>query len=304
MNWKKINSFLRLDETTNCLDVTEDNITTEMIDFIISYMAKYDIRGIGFGSPFSKNQDISFITQLPGLQKLGIAYKNFNSQPVLKCLDIDELNIWGSFSGFVDFSAFSKLEVLSINYNNPGAPTVLKCTNLKQLFLVGYNEDDMEGFEDLSGLEKLTLSSPKISSLHGVEKLTSLKKLKITNARKLEDISSIENLLNLEELEINGCRKIVDFVNITYLKNIKVLLLNNVGVIESIGFIINLKNLEKLYLAENTKINDGDLSSIEALYKNELKEVFFNNRRHYSHKVEDFGFVEDELVKALRAKYR
>jgi hypothetical protein len=60
----------------------------------------------------------------------------------------------------------------------------------------------------------------------------------------------------------------------------------NIGNIETIKGIENLKDLNDFIFYESTNILDGDLYPITKLEN--LKKIAFQNRRHYSHKREDF----------------
>jgi hypothetical protein len=89
------------------------------------------------------------------------------------------------------------------------------------------------------------------------------------------------------ELEVHTCRAIRRIDEIRSLSRLKKLHLNNDGEIESLKPIADLTKLESVLFYESTDIVDGDLSPLLRLKS--LSRVSFRNRRHYSHRREDFG---------------
>jgi hypothetical protein len=67
---------------------------------------------------------------------------------------------------------------------------------------------------------------------------------------------------------------------------LKKLFLNNCGDIQSLRPIQSLKDLEWVIFYESTNVLDGDLTPI--LHLKKLSRLSFQNRRHYSHKREEF----------------
>src|SRR5207253_3095243 len=107
------------------------------------------------------------------------------------------------------------------------------------------------------------------------------------NLKRLASLAGIEELANLEDLEIHTCRAIRSIKEIGSLRRLKGLALNNDGDIESLKPLNNLSGLESVLFYESTNILDGDLSPV--LRQKALARVSFQNRRHYSHRREDFG---------------
>jgi len=76
------------------------------------------------------------------------------------------------------------------------------------------------------------------------------------------------------------------------LVNLGILHLNDDGILESLGPIALLANLREVLFYETTNIADGNLAMLKKLPQ--LEKVSFQNRRHYSHKREDFiSFQKD-----------
>jgi hypothetical protein len=139
----------------------------------------------------------------------------------------------------------------------------------------------------LSNLESLAILNAPIADLQGLRALTKLRSLRLSGLRCLKSLSGVEELANLEELEVHTCRAIRSIDEIRSLTHLKKLHLNNGGKIESLKPLAELTQLESVLFYESTDIVDGDLSPLLRL--NNLARVSFQNRRHYSHRREDFG---------------
>src|SRR5262249_52476741 len=128
-----------------------------------------------------------------------------------------------------------------------------------------------------------------ISSLEGLGALAKLRSLRLGDLRKLKSLEGIQNLTELKSLEINTCRAIESIDQLSQLTNLEELYLNNLGKIRSLKPLIPLKRLMRFTFSESTEILDGDLSPLLSLPN--LGLVSFQNRKHYSHKREDFLLV-------------
>ena len=99
-------------------------------------------------------------------------------------------------------------------------------------------------------------------------------------------LAGIEELANLEELDINTCR-VGSIEEVGFLLGLKRLHLTNDGDIKSLKPLEILNGLEWVTFVQSTNIIDGDLSPL--LRQKNLARVSFQNRRHYSHRREEFG---------------
>jgi hypothetical protein len=135
-------------------------------------------------------------------------------------------------------------------------------------------------------LESLGVLNAPLHSLDGIASLNKLRALRIANLTKLPSLAGLEALENLEELDINTCRKIGAINEVGALKKLRKLFINNCGDIESLKPISSLENLEVVLFTESTNILDGDLSYLKG--KEKLVNVAYRNRKHYSHKNEEF----------------
>ena len=139
----------------------------------------------------------------------------------------------------------------------------------------------------LVNLESLQILNAPVKDLHGLRLLAKLRSLRLAGLTRLASLSGIDGLASLEELEVHTCRKIRSIDEIGWLSRLKKLHLNNDGAIDSLKPLAGLAQLESVLFYESTDIVDGDLSPLLQLKK--LKRVSFQNRRHYSHRREDFG---------------
>jgi Domain of unknown function (DUF5076) len=111
--------------------------------------------------------------------------------------------------------------------------------------------------------------------------------LRLGNLRLLRSLEGVENLLKLQRLEIQTCRAIRSLKSLSYLEGLEVLNISNDGELDSLTPLKELPNLHTVLFYESTNIVDGDLSPI--FLNRNVSLVAFQNRRHYSHKREDFA---------------
>lgn len=141
--------------------------------------------------------------------------------------------------------------------NLPSAP------KLKMLFINFTNAETILGIEKYPRLESLELNHvSKLKTIAGLDKLTELTSLHIFNASKVTDFSEIKKSAKIESLKIcdSGC-------------------------IENLDFIASLKNLKDFSFG-GSNVVEGNLYPL--LDENlPLKWCGFDNRRHYTHKMEE-----------------
>jgi len=168
-----------------------------------------------------------------------------------------------------------------------GCDTLFDCKNLKKLFINKFDKKNTELFVKLGEIENITLLNSPIENLDGIYYLSYLTRLRIANLKNIQSLKGIEKLINLIELEIVKCKNIKDISNIFKLQNLKKLFILDNGVISSIKGIENITELNTFLFYESTNIADGDLMPLLKLKK--LSDISYQNRKHYTHKREDFG---------------
>jgi hypothetical protein len=122
-----------------------------------------------------------------------------------------------------------------------------------------------------------------ILTLRGIERFRNLKKLQVVSASKLEAIAPLCVLSNsLEEIQIEKCKKINDYETLATLKSLRKIILSESGEIKSLAFVTDLNNLEFISFW-GTNVLDGNIKYCEG-----INYVGFDNKRHYTHKTEQF----------------
>ena len=245
------------------------------------------------------------------LKKLWIECEVSDVTAVNECVNLVDLGLMRTRST-LEFKRLKHLSTLSLS-GQAICSEVAACPHLQILTVTGVSDTNLkalaevsglrqlcvresklitiEGIERLTKLQSLTLSQLPLQSLDGLDKLDALCDLSLCCLRKLVTLDPISRIHALKKLDITSCGKIENMSAIGGLKTLKELTLENMKITD-VGFLAPLKLLERLFLAEGTRVNDGDLSVLLALPK--LKDVIFSNRRHYSHKLEGIRQIIEE----------
>lgn len=229
---------------------------------------------------------VDFLDELPQIDALTIIdfsikdIKEVHTQTHLKYLD---LNTYAQT--IIDFSKFQILEECAFEWSQKSV-SLFDLTGLKRIFINKFPEKNFEIFSRLTNLTHLSLASPSIVTLKGIERLKKLTFLGIYEARKLVTIAGIDALQSLDTLEVNGCKQVHDISPLAGLLRLRRLLLCNDGGINTFLPLAEMAELEELLFYESTNVLDGDLSVLTQLRK--LRNVTFMDRKHYSHRRENF----------------
>lgn len=171
----------------------------------------------------------------------------------------------------------------------PKSESLFECTKLKRLFVNSYTGGDLTAFARFTNLDSLAVLNAPIETVNGIAALQKLRILRLANLKKLRSLQGIQFLSMLEELEVHTCPRITSINEVGALANLRKLHLNNDGKLDSLKPLNAIHRLESVLFYESTNIADGDLSPL--LHQKNLARVSFQNRRHYSHKREDFGLA-------------
>lgn len=254
----------------------------------IDYICKNNIR-----KAIIVAEDIRFISKCPSLEYLwvlpALGVNNFDYSPVyelpnIKWLRCDTMTGWeGEQVASVDYSRFNKVRRLSIHGYKGHHNVALTQTVISLVFDFGYpNSNDLVNILPSAELRNLAVCQAPIKSLAGIETSKKLRRLKLSNNRKLSDISALDKLSeSLACLEIDTCGKISDFSALETLVNLEYLTLKGSNTLPDLSFLMNMPKLRYLHLTMN--VVNGDLSLCER-----LPYVRIQNRKHYSHKDKDF----------------
>lgn len=241
-----------------------------------------------------RGSDIAFLRNLPNLRAFEIFDFNIRDiSPIHSLHNLRRLGITTYCSTRIDFGAFTKLESCALEWR-PGASSLFECLTLRDLFINRYKGRDVTPFTKLVDLQSLAILNAPVATLQGLSVLTKLRRLRLANLRKLTSLAGIEGLANLEELDINTCRSIGSIEEVGSLTHLKRLEINNDGPIRSLKPILKLHGLDSVGFYESTDILDGDLSPL--LLQPRLSRLSFQNRKHYSHRREDFSSYSERSL--------
>jgi len=231
--------------------------------------------------------DLSFLISCPWLKSLKIIdFKIESVEPVHALHELRALEVMTYCRTELRFSAFSQLEDCALEWR-PKAESLFDCFTLKSLFVNRYSGKNLASFSQLENLESLAVLNAPVESLDGIALLRKLRFLRLANLKKLKSLAGVEALTKLEEIEVHTCRQIGSIDEVAALPNLRKLHLNNDGDIASLKPLDAVGRLESVLFYESTNIVDGDLSPL--MRQKHLSRVSFQDRRHYSHRREEFG---------------
>jgi len=232
-------------------------------------------------------EDVSFLASLPWLRALKVIdLKIMSVEPIHQLHELRALEVTTYCGTPVRFSAFPKLEDCGLEWR-PKSESLFDCTTLKKLFVNSYTGGNLTAFSRLANLESLAVLSAPIETVEGIASLQKLRMLRLANLKKLRSLDGLQFLSMLEELEMHTCPRVASINEVGALANLRKLHLNNDGELASLKPLNAINRLESVLFYESTNIVDGDLSPL--MNQKNLTRVSFRNRRHYSHKREDFG---------------
>lgn len=157
-------------------------------------------------------------------------------------------------------------------------------SNCKYLIIWHHqNRDkDFENLPDIEDLEYLEINWSSSTSLKGLSKYISLRRLELHYCAKLETLDGIEDLnQDVEYIHINQSKKLKRHESVTHLKELRTLCFNDCGVIENLDFLKSLTHLEDFRFV-NTNILNGNLMPL--IDHPTITNAGFLNKKHYSHK--------------------
>lgn len=239
-----------------------------------------------------KGKDLSFLKSIKDLDLKAITILDFTIKditPIHFLTSLRYLNISTYCNTKIDFTKFPFLEECFLEWRK-GAESLFHCKTLNKLYINCYKGKNADPFSNLKDLKSLKIGNSPIDNIEGLRHLHQLKELGLYYLRKLTSLQGIENLVHLEVLDLKTCRKVNSLAEIEKLINLKKLFFINMGEIDSIKVLEKLPNLEWVLFYESTNILDGDLTPLTKLPR--LSRLAFQNRRHYTHRREDFSALQ------------
>ncbi|MBP1673735.1 MAG: hypothetical protein H6Q25_1550 [Bacteroidetes bacterium] len=278
MNDNKIKTTKDSTGTTKLL--FDSNIAKECCDYAVTH--KIDIISIYPGIYTAKDLEpiIPISKYVKGL--LLEDYVQYNNLNLFENLTI--LSVPDNGKDTVDLNNFPYLERLSCKFSQRIRGLEF-CNNLTSLSIGNFKSktNNLSTLPLINKLEQLSLFQTNISSLEGIERFNNLKQFELYSASKMESIASLKEISHcLLEIEIEKCKNIHDYEVLGKLKNLTKIKLIESGEIKTLAFLKNLPQLNYLFFW-GTNVLDGNLKYCEG-----INYVSFDNKRHYSHKSEQF----------------
>lgn len=274
------------DDTEDTLRISSEHLE-ESLELINKQLFKNII--IGHSQRFT---DIDFLEKCRSVENLHIhseTIKNFDGLKYLTNLKVLSLDIGKKVN--LDLSVLPSLEELFgvLPGKTKGFSSL---TKLKFVMIWGYNppSKNLSEIVQAKNIEEMHVRQANLETLEGIEKLCGLTILEVYGTNKLNDISSISNLKNLTKLELESCKSIRDYSSIGTLNNLESLAIVSCGSMKSISFTKSLTKL-KHFNFDRTNVEDGDLS-----YCQRIPEVYFTEKRHFSHKLKDLKDAKIEQI--------
>lgn len=234
-----------------------------------------------------QGSDLDFLRAFPDLRVVEVVDLNIDNVEGIHALrDLTSLVLLTYSRTPLRFEAFPVLRDCDFDWGRRRVTGLGECSHLRHLSVVRMPSEDLKGLSRLTGLKSLWIGSSPIRSLDGVSTLLALTELHLRGLRKLEALDGVECLSMLEYLELDTCRRVESIECVRNLGHLRSLYVNNCGPIESLSPIANLLELEEVLFFESTNVVDGDLAPLTRLPR--LRNLSFQNRRHYSHRREQF----------------
>lgn len=173
------------------------------------YMQEHGIFALRLSDSFGfKGHDLSFLSKLAFLRSLELYCWESKGVKIIESLpQLEVIGLQYKSAQKVDFSSFSKLKVAKVTWSK-GLSSLLDLSTVEHLNIQNYPQSNLEAISAMSGLKKLYLTSRKLGSLKGIEKLTNLEVLDLYNCPNLLSLSGTERCLHLKAIEIETCNRV------------------------------------------------------------------------------------------------
>lgn len=233
-------------------------------------------------------ENVDFLEMFPELRVLKILDFQIDSiLPIHSLAKLEEVYISTYCKTPIDFNCFPNLLRCGLEWRKK-SESIFEVKGLNKLFINKYDGDG-NLFSKLTNLKELSILNSKIDSLNFLRTLVFLERLRIGNLKNIISLSGVEHLQNLTEIKVQSCKRVKSISEIFLIRNLKRLIFIDGGTIDTFNGIEKLINLEGLFFSGSTKVLDGNLNPLFQL--NKLNNISFMNRRHYTHKREDFGKI-------------
>jgi hypothetical protein len=237
--------------------------------------------------------NIDFLNHVLTIKGLEILVHHIpDCSPINSLHELRDLIIDVRPSTDVVYSNFPFLENCGLDWHH-GASSIFACNLLHSLRISTYPGSDFSEFAHFQILHSLSLSSARTTSFREIGCLPNLRTLGLHHIKNLSSLEGIEAARNIESLDITSTKNLRSIEAISSLHKLKKISFTNCGEIKSLAFLAELIDLESVTFYDSTVISDGNLAVLLGLPK--LTNVRFKNRKHYTHKQEDFPYWVWEL---------
>lgn len=224
----------------------------------IDFLSAFDVNDLDSIEVYSERvTDLSPLSQFGSLLKIGLQT--------------------GRGSGFRT-STFNHLRFLFFRWYGANSLDQLS-TNLQSLKIDKYPYSSIADVPHARNLNRILIGGSKLTTMSGVEKFSSLKRVEILDARRLVDYSDVSALKKLESLSFHAAQCIGNLQHISNLECLAELELDNCGDIISLEPLTLLKNLRSVKITGNTTVVDGNLMPL--IDHSGINRLHIAPRRHY-----------------------
>jgi hypothetical protein len=141
----------------------------------------------------------------------------------------------------------------------PGPETALLGLSLEKYASGTGNLNALEPYPTLEGL---SLSEPRLTSLEGIERLTSLRRLMLYRVAPGLDIRSVEQCKRIMKLHFEKAKELVSWESIGRCAALEELILVGCGDVDSLGFLRGNKQLQRV-VRRRTWPRNGDVEFLD-----------------------------------------
>ena len=227
-----------------------------------------------------RGTDIDFVKRLPELTSLQVYTHDIVDISAAAMLsELHTLGLRCKPKSRLDFSKLRKLEVADLIWNKH-LDGVLSCQKIKHINFSRWPYQDITPLSSMVELEELLLSSTKLTSLDGIERLRRIYWAQLFACPQLQSISALDSTMPIERLDFDSCKRLRDISAVSGLEKLRWFFIDSCSEIESLSPVVGCKNLEYVSFLGNTKIVDGDMEPLTKLPK--LQKLRFAGRRNYN----------------------
>lgn len=177
--------------------------------------------------------------------------------------NLSVLSIDGVIKYKLDIAKFGSLEHLSCQFSSK-LLNINLAVSLNTICFTNFKMSNLDIFDKMTKLEKLSLYSTSLETLSGVSNLTCLKKLIIDKAPALKSLNGFkESNQAMKYLEVYNAKNLTDVASLKWLVNLKVLYLQRIKFIESLSFIKTMNDLDELVIS--CPVFDSDFSILDKI---------------------------------------